>query len=250
MNKQIKNKLIKIILTIVFAVVLLFVIGILVLKYQVEGETNLPFKISKITIVSSSEGIENADGQNKWNININQNNDIYLYIDKNESYGRTEIIESVIIDNFQIESESNEGENHIYTPEQNATQLFKNTEENLANEILIKGELQTNLKKHEISNQGGLLAFRYSKDNLGNYISNDEDEINFNNLLSKIQISNEELKASLTFDITIKLVNKTAYKSSVTVDLPVGDIINNETQSVEITDLQEVVFKRVVTSQS
>lgn len=247
MNKKIKNKLIKLILTIVFIVSIFFVLGIILLRYQVEGETNLPFKISKITIVSSSEGVENENksNENKWEINVNQNNDIYIYIEKNQSYGSTEIIENIKLDNFQIKKDFEKGTDNIYKPEQNETQLFKNTEENLSSEIIYNAQMETNLKRLEISNQGGLVAFRYSKDNVGKYISNEESEINFTNLLSKIDISNEELKSNLTFDITINLVNKKSYKANVSVDLPIGDIINNETQSIEITDLENIVFKRI-----
>ena len=55
--------------------------GILVLRYQVEGESNMPFKLTKISIVESVEGIETESAEEKWNINVNQNNDIYIYIE-------------------------------------------------------------------------------------------------------------------------------------------------------------------------
>ena len=63
---------------IIFAI--LCVGGILILRYQVEGESNLPFKITKISIVESVEGMENQGAAEKWNLNVNQNNDIYIYI--------------------------------------------------------------------------------------------------------------------------------------------------------------------------
>ena len=38
--------------------IILFAIGMFILKYNIEGETNIPFTISKIAIISSGEGID------------------------------------------------------------------------------------------------------------------------------------------------------------------------------------------------
>ena len=69
----------------VIIVVILFVLGVITLRYNVEGETNMPFDLSKITIISSSEGIDKESGENKWAFDVNQNNDIFLYIEKNKN---------------------------------------------------------------------------------------------------------------------------------------------------------------------
>ena len=44
-------------MTIIIIAVILFVAGIMILKYQVEGETNMPFEITKITLISTSDGV-------------------------------------------------------------------------------------------------------------------------------------------------------------------------------------------------
>ena len=41
---------------IVIAVLIVVIIALLILKYEVEGEKNMPFRISKIIVVSSAEG--------------------------------------------------------------------------------------------------------------------------------------------------------------------------------------------------
>ena len=79
-TKIINTKEFHICMVIFIIVVILFISGVIILKYNVEGETNLPFDLSKITVISSVEGADNEDAQNKWNISVNQNNDIYLYI--------------------------------------------------------------------------------------------------------------------------------------------------------------------------
>ena len=76
------KKIFHIIMIIVIIVAILFSVGILVLRYQVEGETNMPFKVSKITLISATDATNNNDESNRWNLNVIQNNDIYIYIYK------------------------------------------------------------------------------------------------------------------------------------------------------------------------
>ena len=52
-----KTKSFHICMIMVIIVVILFVVGLLVLRYNVEGETNMPFNLSKIAIISTQEGI-------------------------------------------------------------------------------------------------------------------------------------------------------------------------------------------------
>ena len=66
-----------------------------------------------------------------------------------------------------------------------------------------------------------------------------------NRELNSTGLTNEQLKATVTFDITIELISKKTYRASVTLELPIGDIINNQTTNLEITDLSNIVFKRI-----
>ena len=47
------------------------------------------------------------------------------------------------------------------------------------------------------------------------------------------------------FDLTIKTSDNISYKTTISVDLPVGNIIEEGTYSIEINDLNNLVFKRV-----
>ncbi len=245
MNRETKIKILKISLIIIITVSIIFTIGMIVLTYSVEGETNLPFKITKIIEISSSEGSEKQNGEDMWALDINQNNDIYIYIEKNESYGRTEIIDKIKLDNFEIKRNTDIGELNIYQPSEETGELFANTENNRKVEIIYTGELESNVKKKQISNQGGLVVFRCANDKIGEYISNQVEEVNYSTLLRETELTNEQLKATVTFDITIELISKKTYRASVTLELPIGDIINNQTTNLEITDLSNIVFKRI-----
>ena len=226
--------------------VILFVVGVISLKYNVEGETNLPFYLSKISIISSVEGIDAEDTINKWNLTVSQNNDIYLYIKKNDEYKDTEIIESVKLDNFKIEQYPKIGDVKLLKPDSNIESvIFKNTTENEVNNIEFIGDIDSNIKELKISNQGGLVIFRYAINNIGNYISNDDEEINHSELLSKLSVNNDDLKFKVIFDIYINLNSGKTYKSNIDLELPINDVVNQGTQSIEYTDLENIVFKRM-----
>ena len=245
-KKIINTKEFHICMVICIIVIILFVAGIISLKYSVEGESNLPFELSKISVISSVEGTDNEDSQNKWNLTVNQNNDIYLYIKKNDNYKSTEIIQSIILDNFNIQQSSEIGQKKLFKPDSNIdTVMFKDIEENVTDKIEYKGDLDSSIKDLKISNQGGLIVCRYAITDIGNYISNDDEEINHQELLKKLNINNDDLKFKITFDITIKLESNKSYKANVELELPIDNVVDNGTQSREVTDLDSVIFKRV-----
>ena len=83
--------------------VVLFIVGVVMLRYMVEGEKNMPFNLNKIIVISSSDGIDKDNqGNSKWAFDINQNNDFYFYIEKNENFEKQETIKSIFIDNIEI----------------------------------------------------------------------------------------------------------------------------------------------------
>ena len=224
---------------------IIFVVVILVLKYSVEGESNLPFEISKIILVSNSQGIDKEDTENKWNFDLEQNNDIYIYIQNNENYNRTEILEKILLNNFSIPKEKDVGITKIYKPSENSNELFANTEENEVTELEYVGESQTNMKKLQISNQGGIIAFRVGNNNIGKYISNEGEEINHTQLLKMANIKEEDLKQKIKFDITLELKGGKKFKTTEEVNLPVEGIIDNGSANKEILELKDLIFKRI-----
>lgn len=244
MREIFNKKAFHISMIIVIIVVILFIVGILVLRYYVEGETNLPFELTKITVISNAEGID-EQSENKWDFTINQNNDIYLYIEKNENYGKTEVIDNVTLTNFRIEKNSEIGESKIYKPDSNVENVtFQNIQENEVQEIIYTGDLETDIKASKISNQGGLIVLRYANNNIGRYQSNEEEEINHNELLKKIGINEDDLKTKITFDLAINLKSGKTFFSTVSLELPVEGIVENGVTSREITDLDDIIFKR------
>ena len=229
---------------IVIIAVILFALGLIILRYNVEGETNMPFELTKITIISSSEGVDKESGESRWAFDINQNNDIYLYIRKNENYQKQEVIKSILIDNIQVKKEIEKGTVSIYKPNSaEEGRTFNNNEENTSQTIEYTGALESDIKNLKISNQGGLIVFRYANDKISEYISNDE-VINHIELLKKSNITEQDLKAKITFDLTIKIESGKEYKANIALDMPVQGVVEQGTTSNEITDLKGIIFKR------
>lgn len=233
-----------IVMIIVIIAIILFVVGILVLRYNVEGETNMPFELSKISVISSSGGNSKEALDTKWNYDIYQSNDIYLYVTKNDNYQSSEAISSILINNINVDGKYKD-KVKVYKPDsQEENQIFKNEESNLVQQIEYKGSMNTNLKNLEISNQGGLIVFRCLYDNLAEYASNDE-VIDHQQLLAKSGVNNEDLKAKLTFDFVIKTESGREYSTNVSLDIPIGDVVGQGTTSMENTDMSQYIFKRI-----
>lgn len=242
MSKNLK-KVIHICIIITILVAIGFTGLIVVLRYSEKGETNMPFDITKITIVSTTDAKDSEDEENLWNLDVCQNNDIYIDIEKNENYEKKSIIDKIVINNMKFIKEPEIGKITTYRPSQNKLSTFENIEQYEQNEFVYQGEKTSNIQEMQISNQGGRLAFRCANNNLGTYKSNEEEELDYNKLLEKINIKNEDLQSKLSFDIEIVLTNKITFKSTIELDIPIGDIVKNGKTSQEITDM-DIIFKR------
>ena len=245
MKQRLSKKIFNLCIIIIIIVMIFFIALIRVLMYREKGESNMPFELSKISIISTVDGKDIDDNEHRWNLNVIQNNDIYLYVNKNDNYKKTETIKNIIINNFTIEPPQ-VGKITIYKPSQNENSITKNVAENIVSEILFEGTRQTNIRDLKISNQGGIIAFRCANNEIGNYVSNDEDFLDYKNLLNKLNINENDLKTRICFDIIIELNSGKRYKAeSVEVNFPVDGIKEKGTTSIELTDLNAIIFKRM-----
>lgn len=244
-NKSTKKKVIHAIIIVIIFFAILSAIGLYILRYQVKGESNLPFNITKIIIAQSVEGTEKENQPERWNLLVSENNDIYIYLEKNSKYNKTEIIESIDINNIIINKNNTKGEANCYRPIKDENTMFNNLEENKITQITYTGDLESNIKEQKISNQGGIVAFRYGISNLANYISNDAQEIDYSKLLQLTNISEEDIKTAISFDIIINLTTGKKYQSNINIDIPAKEVIEKGTNGIEITDLSNLVFKRI-----
>ena len=232
---------------VIFSVLLvLIIVVLLILKYQVEGEQNMPFNLGKIIVISTAEGVSKENPEVTWDLNIVQNNDIYIKIDKNKNYKETEIISKITLDNFNVTKSPKKGKVVIYRPSISENKTYEHLEEyKVKDKIEYIGSSESNIKNLQIANQGGVLLLRLSIEDLGKYTSQDDTEIRHDGtLLSKIEVTKEEIISQVTFDLTITLTSGISYKGTVTVNIPSGNIQDEGTSSREITNFKDVIFKR------
>ncbi len=239
------KKIFYIIIVVIIIFAILSVAGILILRYQVEGESNIPFEISKISIIETVEGIEKEEATEKWNFNVNQNNDIYIYIEKNSDYNKTEIIEDVEISNINIKKTNNKGEIKLYKPVADDKKMFINSPENEITSIKYTGDLESNIKEQKISNQGGKIVFRYAINNIAQYVSEIDEQINYSKLLKMTNVNQEDLQTALSFNLTISLRSGKKYQTTIDLEIPTEGIIEEGTKGIEKTDLENIIFKRI-----
>ena len=67
-----KKRIIHTYIVIVIVIMILLIASLFMLKYHVEGETNLPFVIKKINIISTAESDLNQDAESIWHAGILQ----------------------------------------------------------------------------------------------------------------------------------------------------------------------------------
>ena len=215
------------------------------LRYQVEGETNLPFELSKMIVVSTAESNEiEAAADTKWNFSVNQYNDIYLEIQKNDQYTKNTNIKNITFENFVIEK--NSGAENIKLYRANSEGKVVEDEAHLVGSSLTyKGEKETNLDELKISNQGSIILLRSVNQNVCEVRSNDEEIIHDGTLLAKGNTNSEDLNYKLCFDIIIETSRNIKYKGTITIDLPTGDVQTQGKTQLEKTDFSDVIFKRM-----
>lgn len=239
------NKIVKRSVYFVILVLIAAIIALIILKYHVEGEQNMPFDLSEILVISTAEGYqEKESSKNNWNVEIYQTNDIYLNIKRNKNYKETEAIKSIEIKNILIDEKPQLGNIDIYIPNSNE-QTYTYTEETKVNsEIKYEGNIQSDIGNLKISNQGGMIVFRVVNKTGKKYTSNEEKLKHDGTLLSKVEVNNDDIKFKISFDIVINLESDISFTGNVELKLPSGDITTQGVTNLDKKDIREVVFKR------
>ncbi len=241
------KKYVKKILFGLFIALVLFIALMIVVNYNEEGEKVLPFKFSKIVIVSAINGDSKTGTDTVWDIDLNQINDFYISIVP-ENNSNKETIKSVTVKNFKISPQDGVGNKKILSPtgDLGAT-LYSNSEENYKDsEIVFDGAATDDLKSRQIGNMGGTIAFRYELENIGKFKGNDETEIKYDaSILQKVGLSVENLNTEISFDVLIRTSKNVVYKGNINLQTPVGNLNENASGEKVIEDFSNVVFKRV-----
>lgn len=226
-------------------VILIVIVGAIMTKYEIEGETNLPFQLTNIMVISTADGI--SDGTNQ--LEVVQSNDLYLTIEKNENYDGQEMIKQISIENISILSKPVKGYVAFYRPNNKGEIIYQYQEEFLLdNSVIYQGGSATDLRTLTISNQGGIIGFRTCVKGITTYQTEEGSTTGINNdstLLQKAAVELNDIKYNIGFDVIIELVSGKKYKGYVNTTLPKGDIEQKRVSGVEKVDIENVIFKRV-----
>ena len=129
-----KKQLIKKSLFVIVMSILILVVISIMLRYEVEGEKNLPYSLTKILMISTVEGKTNSDTENLWNIDVVQTNDVYIYIDALKETNET--IKQITLNNFQINKIPQKGNIVINRPTGELDNLYTYSEQNYIKDSL------------------------------------------------------------------------------------------------------------------
>ena len=244
-----------------------------VLKYEVEGEKNIPFELGKIIVISSATTTDVDNGQineNKsedeqkslesnesrennqenaqeekflWKEKVIQTNDVYIYLDKNSNYKEQQKIKTVKIENIKILQNVKIGKIQVYMPNSIDDSLYKYTNDFLVNTSLTyTGASADNKKTLEIGNQGGCICISFANTGIGEYKSNEDQQIEQGaSILEKMNVKNEDLKFKVSFDLIIEVQDK-SYKTNIVLDLPIDEVVGKKETHKEFTDFDKIVL--------
>lgn len=245
MQTQIKDK-IKTSIAAIILVILIFTAIVVIYKYNIEGESNMPFNLSKIVIGSMVVSEDNEISVEVIENNIVQNNGIYFEIKKNENYKNTAVIDSVEISNIQITKQPKKGNVKIYIPNTTENKKFTYSDDFIldGNSLTYKGASKSNTTTLEINNQGGIIAIAFGNNELGSYKLSEQELKIDGTMLNGMEITDEDIQFTVQFDFIINTEGK-KFKTNMSLDLPTSEITKTGKSSLEITDTSKYVFKRI-----
>ena len=224
--------------------ILILTAVVVVYKYSVEGEDNMPFKLSRIVIGSMVVSEDNKQ-PNSTDGKIVQNNGIYMELKKNDDYNDEAVIKKVEISDIKITKKPQKGEVKIYMPNTTENEKFTYSDEFVieGNSLTYNGAGKSDTTTLEINNQGGVIAIAFGNTNLGDYSLTTEELKIDGTMLKPMGITDEDIEFSVNFDLVIYTEGK-KFKTNVNLDLPISKITEEGKASKEITDTSEFVFKR------
>ena len=241
-----KKEIIKRLIGLVVLIFIIIAVGFIILKYQVDGEKNIPFKMSKITIISTAQPNYEKSEDNSFDVIVNQCNDVFFYLEKNENSDKTSVIKSFEIKNIKIQALPELGTVKVYMPNSKDGEKFVFNEEfEVKDSLTYTGSTSSNEKNLEIGNQGGKVQIRFANTNLGKFKTENGTEIpRDGRLLNNINVKQEDIQFIVNFDVVITIDNL-SYKANITLKLPYGNLTEEGVVEYNITDPSKMVFKRL-----
>ena len=229
---------------VIIAVIILTVVGVILLKYNVEGETDLPYIIKQMVIISTEKRKNEftSDSANRWHIDIYQNTDIFFDIERNELHKSNESIKNITIENIKIDNENVKP----YMPSNEGEENFTYIENSIIQDrIIYEVDKNKDIKNKKITTEGGIIGISFCNTQIGKYVGN-EDKLTYDGtLLNKLGLKLEDIKAEVKFDLILETEANKKYKAEINLNIPEEDITEIGISKIIDTELKNIVFKRI-----
>ena len=226
-------------------IALIFTVAFMI-QYEIEGEKNMPFEVEKILIISGADASEKESNEEnmKWNVDINQFNDIYVLFKKNDANNKGERISEVRVENLVVRNAPQKGEIKMYKPSEDESKKFEYNENSAVDgKLVFTGDDETKNSSLKINRDGGTVKVRIANTKVGEYVSNEGEEIQYDGtLIAKAGSTLDDIKASIKFDIVL-VTDKLTYRATIETEIPVGNIAETGVSQKNI-DIKNIVFKR------
>lgn len=232
--------------TFLFCICFIVLISIFfIIKYQVEGEKDMPYKLKEVVIKSSIDS-NSINSKNLWDLELSQANDIYIYIEKDNN-NKNEKIQSVSIENIKIKDYKENNNIKVLLPTGNSLKdIYENSTKDYINEkIEYIGSSIDSTENHEICENGGMIALRIYNQNIGKYQSSKDTKIIYNgSLLKKAKINEKDLKFLVSMDLVIEIDSGIKYKTNLQYEMPVDKFEESGVKTKTIKEFSDVIFRR------
>ncbi|MBE5821714.1 MAG: hypothetical protein E7311_03890 [Clostridiales bacterium] len=214
-------------------VILVILIMIVIAIISGNNETEIiPFQITNITITSNANAnSNNSEPSKKWNLNIYQNNDIYIEFagvqDSEKISKKNSRIKEIYVENFTNSQGPILGSSiSMYKLSDDENKLFEFNDtyrfENKLNFEVV--EKDASPYKKQVNKNNGQICFSVVNNNIKNIEISDE-EVKFDGTLINIaQIDANEIVFTESFDIVIITEANNKYVAKVSLVLPCADI--------------------------
>ena len=233
--------------TFIFCISCIILISIFfIIKYQVEGEKDMPYKLKEVVIKSSIDST-NINSKNLWDLELSQTNDIYIYIESDKEKNKNEKIQRVNIENIEVKNYKRKDNIEVLLPTGNSLKnIYDNSTKDYRNENIeyIASSIDS-LENHEICENGGMVALRIYNKNIGTYKSTKDKKIIYDgSLLKKANINEEDLKFTVSMDLIIETNEGIRYKTNLKYELPTDKFENSGVKTKVINEFSDIIFKR------
>lgn len=214
--------------SILIILIILIVISMYIIanaKPQIEQQEQEKIAINKIICYSSANAVNSGNAlKQNWEVDIYQYTDIAIYLQKVKDIN----FEKVYLDNIEINKKPILGNANIYRKNIDdfaKNMLLEDAKEKIEFKVVLEGE------NDFLQNCTNPITISYINKNIKqNYVvQNTSEQISFDEkILKRALVLSEEIEAQISFDINIIDSEQNKYKTKITIDIPIKELMNGQ----------------------